>query len=837
MRKKIVDAFLKKFLDEVPVAEQKRLAAEAGVHPPRTLKKGEQSDIFRPATSQIERWVDEGAPGLSEHAKRKKRIAEKEARSPLARLWAGDEAAMKKAREREELLELDFDRPRTGKEISELFEIEERTGELAKHLDTLKTTGQATKNLEDFTEALTNQKIIEAAIKAGYAKPGIWNQAQGLPPWPKELRKADTIAKIRLGIDPERAYTASFPSNIQREKIRAEIRKLSGANGRTPEEVMSKIDQEQINKNVQDLMAGREIQGRSIHQRRLPTEEKEKIEQLQIERADSGLDFSPEERIKGESGKPRPSPQEEVEAGWRRVASDPRAEPPTGVHPRTGEILPEELPWSIAHEQKYDALLREKRINDPNYMPTAIEERALQQQAAEELDKEWPVFSDKFLTVDMPRPSDVRHIAASGEETIIPVTKGRQRLIRGDVGSPASAMHEPMRGRGATEEAIDDMGLLPEQDIAFTADNIDTELVTQRYQNPQAVLEKLRQDPDIAISPDVNIDRAIQQRIDRVGGPAQVNKERTLERISARPEFKRYMQDTAETFEPDRQLDLPIRIEPTAEVSADLRSRAAELTRRGQQFKREVSELPVEQRKQAEIEIINRPEFREFQAARRALKREIGVQAPDLMEFDPYTRSQKTIDRPRMSARPRILEAVQLDMIDELLKQETILDRAFAEGKININNPQIRARWEADAPRREAKRKLLEESKKEMATLNKMKGLIASEKRMAKNFNKMQDELDAIGTGFIKKDKTANLAAWKKAGRPKPLDWKDQPDFPRRSDFIIDPSGKVTKAGREIKPKRKLVDTFKKGRKIVNRKRGGLLKKPRGWGAARYKGT
>ena len=834
MRKKIVDLFLKKFLDEVPVAEQKRLAAEAGVHPPRTLKKGEQSDIFRPSTSEIERWVDEGAPGLSEHVKRKKRIAEED---PLARLRASQKRLASEAREREELLELDFDRPRTGKEISELFEIEQRTGELTKQLDTLKTTGQATKNLEDFTEALTNKKIIEAAIKAGYAKPGIWDQAQGLPPWPKELRKADTIAKIRLGIDPERAHTASFPSDIQREKIRAEIRKLSGANGRTPEEVMSKIDQEQINKNVQELMAGREIPGRSIHQRRLSAEEKEKIEQLQIERADSGLDFSPEERIKGESGKPRPSPQEEVEASWRRVASDPRAEPPTGVHPRTGEILPEELPWSLAHEQKYDALLREKRINDPNYMPTAIEERALQQQAAEELDKEWPVFSDKFLTVDMPRPSDVRHIAASGEETIIPVTKGRQRLIRGDVGSPASAMHEPMRGRGATEEAIDDMGLLPEQDIAFTADNIDTELVMQRYQNPQAVLEKLRQDPDIAISPDVNIDRAIQQRIDRVGGPAQVNKERTLERISARPEFKRYMQDTAETFEPDRQLDLPIRIEPTAEVSADLRSRAAELTRRGQQFKREVSELPVEQRKQAEIEIINRPEFREFQAARRALKREIGVQAPDLMEFDPYTRSQKTIDRPRMSARPRILEAVQLDMIDELLKQETILDRAFAEGKININNPQIMARWKADVPRREAKRKLLEESKKEMATLNKMKGLIASEKRMAKNFNKMQDELDAIGTGFIKKDKTANLAAWKKAGRPKPLDWKDPPDFPRRSDFIIDPSGKVTKAGREIKPKRKLVDTFKKGRKIVNRKRGGLLKKPRGWGAARYKGT
>jgi len=38
------------------------------------------------------------------------------------------------------------------------------------------------------------------------------------------------------------------------------------------------------------------------------------------------------------------------------------------------------------------------------------------------------------------------------------------------------------------------------------------------------------------------------------------------------------------------------------------------------------------------------------------------------------------------------------------------------------------------------------------------------------------------------------------------------------------------------KPRRKLVDSFKKGRKIVNRKKGGIIKKPRGWGIARYAG-
>ena len=60
----------------------------------------------------------------------------------------------------------------------------------------------------------------------------------------------------------------------------------------------------------------------------------------------------------------------------------------------------------------------------------------------------------------------------------------------------------------------------------------------------------------------------------------------------------------------------------------------------------------------------------------------------------------------------------------------------------------------------------------------------------------------------------ANVAAWRKAGKPKPLD-------PLDKDL-------------RVFPKKRLIDTFKKGRKIVNRKRGGMIKKPRGWGAARY---
>ena len=78
--------------------------------------------------------------------------------------------------------------------------------------------------------------------------------------------------------------------------------------------------------------------------------------------------------------------------------------------------------------------------------------------------------------------------------------------------------------------------------------------------------------------------------------------------------------------------------------------------------------------------------------------------------------------------------------------------------------------------------------------------------------------MDAIDTGFTKKNKAgetvADVAAWKKAGSPKPVDPLDR--------------------DRRVLPKRKLVDSFKKGRKSVNRKKGGIIKKPRGWGIARY---
>ena len=44
----------------------------------------------------------------------------------------------------------------------------------------------------------------------------------------------------------------------------------------------------------------------------------------------------------------------------------------------------------------------------------------------------------------------------------------------------------------------------------------------------------------------------------------------------------------------------------------------------------------------------------------------------------------------------------------------------------------------------------------------------------------------------------------------------------------------VSEVGKIKQPTKRLADSFKKGSKVVKRKRGGMIKKPRGWGAARY---
>ena len=133
-------------------------------------------------------------------------------------------------------------------------------------------------------------------------------------------------------------------------------------------------------------------------------------------------------------------------------------------HPRTGALLPAERPWSEYHNDVYEDLVREIRKDEPYFNPTAEQERTLQREAARIVDAE-SRFPDKFTRV------------------AIPGSKARSRIIRSDVGSPATAMLEQMRGRGygAGQDISDD-------------------LLEQRMVDPQAARESI--EPEIFVQPE-----------------------------------------------------------------------------------------------------------------------------------------------------------------------------------------------------------------------------------------------------------------------------------------------------------------------------------------------
>ena len=348
----------------------------------------------------------------------------------------------------------------------------------------------------------------------------------------------------------------------------------------------------------------------------------------------------------------------------------------------------------------------------------------------------------------------------------------------------------------------------------------------------------------------------------------------------------------------ERQLEMPLLKEPTPEVVTDLRKRAAEIRRTGNSFRAEanakirgsyveaqpatelvfnpktkklervrtevragysLADVSPQEREKIWEGIRNRPSYKRYVQDKQALKEEIYNKAPDIMEFDEYVRPQRRISRPRSTVKGVPLreegmwkegqkidpdrapyyiqgpeEQVEMDL-SRLLPSE--LDKAFAAGEININNPKLIARWKADAPRRKATDEALERFSNKLTKAERVRNKAVSESRIAKLENKFAEEMDAIDAGFITKDKKADVTAWKKAGSPEPLDWKDAYTQPGKVDFIVDPSTGVTPAGSPVRPKQKLVDSFKKGSKVVNRKRGGMIKKPRGWGAARYNGS
>ena len=169
------------------------------------------------------------------------------------------------------------------------------------------------------------------------------------------------------------------------------------------------------------------------------------------------------------------TPQQEIDKGIAQMGGVAPSRSGGRRHPRTGALLPAERPWSDYHNKKYDDLIREVREEDPYFNPSPEEERALQREVTRIIDSE-SKFPDKFTRV------------------AIPGSKARSRIIRSDVGSPATAMLEQMRGRGYG-----------------AGQDISPDLLQQRMTDPHAASEVIPE--EIWVRPDE--DKIIESRMER----------------------------------------------------------------------------------------------------------------------------------------------------------------------------------------------------------------------------------------------------------------------------------------------------------------------------------
>ena len=697
----------------------------------------------------------------------------------------------------------------------------------------------AQRKLLDFGRELTNKEIIRSAIREGVYNPIAWEKA-GLSSWPEELRGVREMARIALDIAPARAFTKENQTKITEfaKTIPAIAARQTGESA-TVLARRANLDQLRETRRRGTYTPYGPVRTTNVEDYGTTTYQKDK-------RSLSDL-----------------TDEDIVSRGYSGITKDPSVE----TRDEFGHLLSEFKEWGLTHDQRKSFLRGEERA--------AIKEGKIERVLSEEeMDDLVRHSVDRDPLYGRPFGSRFRiHVPFKGAE------RGQFLKIPQDVPPTKQDVTRIMHGEETLNEiAQQKYTEVVDEDIAkslgMATEDMPTlreELITQPTQ--ERSLEKLFDQPISGIPP--REPRPHQNTLARV---LQAKRQQTQrDQFSAgrsaslrgrllgqgrRNEAFAYGEPT-EVIPPRvaQQLEMPLLKEPTPEVVADLRKRAAEIRRVGNKFRTEanekirgsefqtlpelrteyrpeptgiaryqpvgakaMSDLPSsyrlpdvspQERRDIWREIRSRPEYMQYKQDQLALKREIYNKAPDLMEFETYTRAQRTKPTRRISTETVALK--QIEPLDEIITRETELDRAFAAGEININNPKLYAKWKADAPRREAKRQAVTKAANQRKRLKSNKKLVASQKLIAKTVNRAADEVDAIGTGFIKKDGTANVTAWKKAGSPKPIDWED-----RLTDKLV-------------KPKQKLVDSFKKGSKIVTRKRGGLAKKPRGWGAARYK--
>ena len=876
MAASVVTKILRGFLKNIPKGEAKKLAREHGfleTRPVKTVprvrehdylvKESErvsdqsQGDLFsrgKPKQEVVEEidfkaWEKAGYPGVKEHATQKLTTSKQKQisfQSDLEKRQALGRATHQR--------KWKVDPSQTG--ISDFVGPPSPVDEMVReaNINQLSRISSSQRRLLNFGKKLTNKEIIESAIREGVYNPVAWNKA-GLIRWPRELQSPREMARVALGIEPDRAFTKVNQEHIAKKarEIAIIARRQAGESGAALAEKADLPALLKVRRSQIGSPSGRGVRAVNV----------EDYGTKIYERGDRALSDLTDTDI--------------VREGYRDITKGLSVE----TRDEFGRPLSEFKEWGLVHNQRKRLLRNEEQA--------AIREGKLAEGLPEEemddlvrdLVNRDPLYGTPFgsrFRVVPPFKGGQQGRIEGGVQYIQSPQRGQMlripqdtpptkqdvlRLSRGEE-TPSEIAEQKIYQYG-DEQVARSLGKTVEEMPTFQ-DELVTPATQERY------LDKVFDQPISGIPPrtatphENTLARVLQakrlqaEREQFSAGRSAAIRGRLLGQGRRNEAFAYGVRGEPRIPRVEEQLELSMKIEPTPEITADLRNRAAEIRRIGNTFRSEanakirgsqfqtlpalhrefspvdtgiarqklesanvMSDLPSayrvpdvspQERRAIWEEIRSRPEYQQYKQAQMELKREIGVKAPDLMEFETYTRPQRTIpNRPVQPLKdvPSLVEA------KPPVFPPTALDKAFEAGEININNPELLARWKAYLPERQAKEKALIQFHQKVLKAQQTRDKTLSENRIIKVQNEFSEKMNAINAGFVKKDGTANVTAWKKAGSPKSLDWED------------------ATTEKVVRPRTKLVDSFKKGRKIVNRKRGGLIKKPRGWGAARYK--
>ena len=687
----------------------------------RVLNETSEESLEQIARGQgyasIDKWVEEGAEGLTKGLKKeaeiKRRAAATETRekrrahgkktddpefkkkfketyvAPLKELRALEEA------ERRERTGFNPNIPITGKLKSDLFQARQA----ASALENLRRTGPARRNLTEFTENLTNERIIKQAIREGYINPVKWEEA-GLPPWPKEFRTLSAIAKIRLGFGETREGMGKILTPLQAGKHSAELRRLRKS--KEPPKDPRQFDVEEARKKArQDIQRGT-----------VGTQRANELEAARRQQVESGFEFDPQDVKKTELAVEKtgddlgldfePSPEvvladpnfRQARSAWSRAADQPRAQRGSGVDVR-GNPVGEELIWSPGLERIYRDRLRHLGVKEKDLTPEevrSVQEEVAAKSAQEALYPEVDYItpqslsgstdvtdqlgltlaeinrrmrsldpaedaeellelraSKESLEREMQRRFGGKQYVKGGKYTDIDIPFKEKRVAVPTMGSSASSMQQILRG---------DTFTVPEPSPAAIADiHLSSDAVHK-------TIENIRRNPDMGVPADIGGEEAAFYGWGRRKGYGR----------RAVTDLEKGLKDPAEnisygapsTREIVGEAGRPPSYDP--KVVANLRRKATNLRKKRDAFRDEAAIIiedigtpipqlgrPDRSRSAAQIadyeeakelaweEIRKNPKYKKYLKDRLKLIEEINDKTPQLMQFDSFEKPQRKL--------------------------------------------------------------------------------------------------------------------------------------------------------------------------------------------------